>query len=164
LHNSPKLLQDVFWLPVVYSLSLYELATNACHLKRGETNHFKKYSATAHLNFAYSTELREEFDSVDPNSAASPLWNILTDGYFGFFVPGTKTFAVIGSSGGVHSGIGYEITQTNGNLCGGYCSVEPDDNYNYYWLYDVDEILSAENLADPRPYAYGQLSTYDRPR
>ena len=102
--------------------------------------------------------MRTEFDSLGSEGGASPLWNILSDGFFGFFVPGTKTFAVIGSSGGIESGIGYKITQTNGNLCGGYCTFDPDDNYNYYWLYNVDDILSAEQVSDPRPYAFGKLS------
>ncbi len=131
---------------------------NPDDLLNGQASDEPNIDATAYMNFAYSSDLRAELDAYDPESAASPLWNILTDGYFGFFIPGSKTFAVFGSSGGVESGIGYKITQTNGNLCGGYCSYDPDDNYNYYWLYDVDTILDAENVSEPRPYAFGKLS------
>ena len=54
--------------------------------------------------------------------SASPIWNFLSEAVYGFIVPGTSTFAVFGSSGGVNSGIGYKLTQDNGNLCEGYCS------------------------------------------
>ncbi len=90
-----------------------------------------------------------------PFPPADPLWNILSRGVYAFFVPGTRTFAVIGSSGGLESGIGYKAVQSDGNECGGPCSYEPDDSYNYYWLFDADAILAAANLWEPQPYAFG---------
>ena len=30
------------------------------------------------------------------------------------------------------------------------------DNYSYDWFFDVDDILAATNVYDPRPYAYGR--------
>jgi hypothetical protein len=89
---------------------------------------------------------------------APPLWNFLSKAMYGFIIPGTKTFAAIGSSGGIDSGIGYKITQDDGALSGGYSSYAARDNYNYYWLFDIDEILAAGNAYDPRPYAYGRWS------
>ncbi len=89
---------------------------------------------------------------------ASPTWNFLSRGVYGFIVPGTRTFAVVGSSGGIDSGIGYKITQDNGNLCGGYCSYKAADVYNYYWLFDLDEIASAKDPSSPRPYDSGRWS------
>ena len=74
---------------------------------------------------------------------------------YGFIVPGTRTYAVLGSTGGTSSGIGYKIRQDNDNLCGGYCAYGSDDYSNYYWLFDLDELLAAESLSDPRPYDYG---------
>jgi hypothetical protein len=41
------------------------------------------------------------------------------------------------------------------NECGGPCPYEPNDWYNYYWLYDVEEIANAANPWEPKPYAYG---------
>lgn len=90
--------------------------------------------------------------------SACDLWNHLSRAVYGVILPGTKTFAVFGSSGGVDTGIGYKITQDNGNLCGGYCSYAHKDNYNYYWLFDVDEILAAKAPHEPRPYAHGRWS------
>jgi hypothetical protein len=79
-------------------------------------------------------------------------------GTYGFIVPGTRTFAVFGSSGGVDSGIGYKITQDDGTLCGGYCSHQAADHYNYYWFFDLETILAAPAPYELRPYAFGRWS------
>ncbi len=47
-------------------------------------------------------------------------------------------------------------------MCGGPCPYTAGDSYNYYWLFDVDEILAATDVYDPRPYDYGKWSVpYD---
>ena len=127
-------------------------------LINGDASQGPQISSTAYMNFRFSSNLREEIQSYDMGPGGSRLWNMLTKGRFGFFVPGTKTFAVLGSSAGIDSGIGYKITQTNGNLCGGYCAYDPDDQYNYYWLYNIDDIIGAEEVSEPRPYSYGKIS------
>lgn len=139
-----------------YSPSLWAFDPN--DLITGDASSVPNIATTPFMNFGYSTQLRQLFDAYDPDAQASPLWNILSNGVVGFFVPGTKTFAVLGSTGGIESGIGYKITQTDGNLCGGYCSYDPADNYNYYWLYNIDDIVAANTVSDPRPYAFGKLS------
>ena len=60
------------------------------------------------------------------------------------------------ASGTLRSGGGYKITQTNGNLCGGPCPRDPSDMYPYYWLYDLNEILSASHPWNVLPYEYGE--------
>ncbi|WP_340200004.1 hypothetical protein [Ascidiimonas sp. W6] len=109
---------------------------------------------TPFMNFSFGDE-----NYITPRSddSGQDLWNYLSKGIYGFIILGTKTFAVFGSTGGITSGIGYKTTQDNGNLRGGYCSYQASDNYNYYWFFDVEEILSAENVYDPRPYAYGEF-------
>jgi len=92
-----------------------------------------------------------------PFPPADALWNQLSAGVYGFFVPGTRTFAVLGETGGLQSGIGYKATQSDGNVCGGPCQYNPADNTNYYWLYDVNDILAANNEFEPKPYEYGPL-------
>lgn len=100
---------------------------------------------------------------IDPGAlgnvegGASPMFNQLSKAMYGFIVPKTRTFAVIGRSGGIESGIGYKIDQDNGSRCAGYCSRVAGDQYNYYWLFNMDDILNAENTWDPRPYAYGPI-------
>ncbi|WP_340198576.1 hypothetical protein [Ascidiimonas sp. W6] len=107
------------------------------------------------MNFSFNDQNYITPPSNDPGEA---VWNYLAKGMYGFIVPGTRTFAVFGSAGGIDSGIGYKITQDNGNLCGGYCAYQASDYYNYYWFFDVEEILNAENVSSPRPYAYGKFS------
>ena len=89
------------------------------------------------------------------------LWTEKSNGVYGFIIPGTRTYAVIGSSGGHEFGVGYKITQDDGNVCGGYCSWKVADNYNYYWLWDVKdfvEVLSGVKTAfGLRPYEYGKF-------
>ena len=114
-------------------------------------------AATPFMNFGYGDGQFVADDALqNQQGSASPVWNYLSRGVYGFIVPGTRTFAVFGSSGGVDSGIGYKITQDDGNLCGGYFSYAAADNYNYYWLFDLEEILAAGGVSEPRPYALGR--------
>ena len=112
-----------------------------------------------HMNFPYAGRRWITPDALEQNTTgASPLWNFLSKARFGFIAPGTSTFVVVGHTGGVESGIGYKITQDNGNLCGGYCAYDADDYSNTYWLFDVNDILAASDTHLPRPYAAGYWS------
>lgn len=118
---------------------------------------------SVHMNFPYSGQrwiTPDALDTHEPgdNGGASRLWNHLSQARFGFIAPGTSTFVVVGSTGGVESGIGYKITQDDGTLCGGYCAYASDDSSNAYWLFDVNEILAADEVHLPRPYASGAWS------
>jgi len=92
-----------------------------------------------------------------PFPPADALWNQLSAGMYGFFIPGTKTFAVIGHTSALQSGMAYKALQSDGHQCGGPCPFDPADHTNYYWFYNVDDILSATNSYDPKPYAYGSF-------
>jgi len=92
-----------------------------------------------------------------PFPPSDALWNPLSAGRYGFFVPGTKTFAVVGHTAGLQSGIGYKAVQSDGNVCPGPCPYDPADYSNYYWFYNVEDILSASELYQPKPYAYGSF-------
>ena len=70
-------------------------------------------------------------------------------------MPETATFLAVGTIGGVERGIGCKITQDDGNLCGGYRPYRHDDVSNAYWMFDVNEILAADDVHLPRPDAYG---------
>ena len=121
------------------------------------------YLAPDALVYTCSQEDEGSPTICEDGASASPLWNVLSRAMYGFVVPGTRTFALFGSSAGVDTGIGYKITQTDDNLCGGPCARGADDQYNYYWFFDLDEILAASALSDPRPYAYGRWSVpFDR--
>lgn len=121
--------------------------------------------ATPHLNFPFSDHMLDlravEYapqGELGPFEPASSLWNIKSRGRYGFIIPGSRTFAVLGSSAGLENGIGYKAVQDDGNLCGGPCPYTAADRYNYYWLFDVDEILAASEVYEPRPYDFGVWS------
>ena len=99
------------------------------------------------------------FEDADAVVGENAIWTANSQASYGFIVPGTRTYLTIGASGGHNSGIGYKATQSDGNLCGGPCPYDADDRYNYYWLWDVNDLVAAMNgtldFADVRPYDYG---------
>ncbi|RJG42342.1 hypothetical protein [Motilimonas pumila] len=96
-------------------------------------------------------------------SGDNNLWTELSEAHHGFIVPGTYTYMVIGRSGGHHSGLGYKITQNNGHTCGGPCAYDSRDYYNYYWLFDMKDMIAVQQgvkqAYEIRPYDYGLLDT-----
>ena len=90
--------------------------------------------------------------------SASPIWNQLSKVRHGFIIPNTTLFLAIGSAGGIHSGIGYKITQDTGIVCSGQCTYEQSDSYNYFWLFDLNDMLLAANPWDIQPISYGKWS------
>jgi len=100
-----------------------------------------------------------EAGDLPPEVGTNDLWTVVSWAVYGFIVPGTHTYAVFGSSGGHFTGVGYKITQDNGYTCSGPCAPEYDDYYNYYWFFDVDDLVAVKNgqkLAhEVLPYSYG---------
>ena len=125
---------------------------------------YADYSSYADANFNLievngSTHPGHTFEDADAIVGENDLWTEESFVGYGLIVPGTRTYLTIGASGGHKSGMGYKPTQDNGNLCGGPCPYEASDYYNYYWLWDVNDLLAVKNgLLNPhdvRPYAYG---------
>ncbi|SHI84362.1 T9SS type A sorting domain-containing protein [Pseudozobellia thermophila] len=115
---------------------------------------------TALLDFNLSHPLHEDLGN---ESGTNDIWTHLSRATYGFIVPGTRTYLTIGSSGGHESGVCYKCVQDNGNLCGGYCTPEADDNYQYYWLWDVNDLVAVKNGSlephEVRPYDHGFFNT-----
>ncbi len=115
-------------------------------------------SSSTLLEFSLDNRLHDDLSNADLDN---DLWTHLSSAAFGFIVPGSRTYVTVGASGGHESGIGYKITQDDGNLCGGYCSYEAADVVNQYWLWDLDDLLDvrAGSIAahSVRPYAYGEF-------
>jgi hypothetical protein len=88
----------------------------------------------------------------------SPVWGPVAKVKYGFIIPETTYFLAIGWHAGVHSGIGYKITQDNGKICGGPCSYHSDDVYNYFWIFDVNDMLESEHPWLVSPISYGKWS------
>nr|MBX2878398.1 hypothetical protein [Granulosicoccus sp.] len=162
------------WSSVYSIISRYSLGPSlwsfdASALVNRGNNANMSVAARAHVNYAYSSTAPERHLSpgaldwaqqgtAGPFPQANPLWNPLSKGRYGFFVPGTRTFAVLGHTEGLQSGIGYKAVQSDGSVCPGPCPFNPEDRTNYFWFYDVDDILSATNIYDVRPYDYGEFN------
>lgn len=105
------------------------------------------------------TSFAHTFEDAQAVVGSNDLWTEVSQVSFGFIVPGTATYLTLGSSGGHNSGIGYKPTQNNGNVCGGPCAYDASDYYNYYWLWDVNDLVAVRNGSmqayNIRPYAYG---------
>ncbi|MCZ6820480.1 MAG: hypothetical protein O7G31_13460 [Calditrichaeota bacterium] len=110
------------------------------------------------LDFSLANPLH---DDLSNDSGSNKLWTHVSFAAYGFIIPNSRSYLTIGHSGGHNGGIGYKITQDNGNQCGGYCSRIASDNYNYYWLWDINDLVRVkEGKVSPssvRPYAFGQL-------
>lgn len=117
-------------------------------------------STVALVDYSLENPLDPDFYN---DSRENDIWTFLSKASFGFIVPGTRTFAAIGYSGGHEFGAGYKPMQDTGNVCGGPCSLVADDNYNYYWLYDVNDLVKVKNGEfsphELRPYEYGIFET-----
>lgn len=79
----------------------------------------EQISNTALLDFDLDNFLYdEEVYGADPHwgsvvginsDGRDNLWNYLSRAYYGFFIPGTRTYMTVGNSGGHESGVGYKI-------------------------------------------------------
>lgn len=85
-----------------------------------------------------------------------PLWGSMAKGRYGFIIPNTNYYMVVGTHAGLNDGVGYKITNDEGELGGGPDSYVAADKYSYYWLYDLNDIVNATNPHDPVPFSYGK--------
>lgn len=115
-------------------------------------------STTTLLDFSMDNPLNGDYYN---SSRENDIWTHKSKAVYGFVVPGTRTYMTFGRSGGHVSGIGYKITQSDGNVCGGYCTYDAEDNQNFYWLWDVEDLVKVKNgqmqASAVRPYDYGVL-------
>ncbi|MFT5297585.1 MAG: hypothetical protein ACI9YH_003620 [Colwellia sp.] len=90
------------------------------------------------------------------------LWTDVSQAMYGFVIPDTDFYLVIGQSGGHESGIGYKITQNTGRLCGGPCPHDQYDVYHYYWIWDMNDLLKVKQNKlkphHPKPIHYGEIT------
>ncbi len=123
-------------------------------------NATQSIETTTLLDFSLKNPLNSDLSN---DSKTNDLWTHLSMATYGFIVPGTRTYLTLGKSGGHESGVCYKCTQDNGNLCGGYCTPEANDNYQYYWLWDVNDLVAVKNGTlnpyDVRPYEHGYFDT-----
>jgi len=115
---------------------------------------------TTLLDFSLTNPLHEDLFN---NDLDNDLWTHLSRATYGFIVPGTRTYLTIGYSGGHVSGVCYKCIQDDGNSCGGYCTPQAGDENQYYWLWDLNDLLKVKNGTllpyEVRPYDYGEFNT-----
>jgi hypothetical protein len=112
------------------------------------------------LDFSLAHRLH---DDLSNESRENDLWNHLSRAVYGVIVPGTRTYATFGHSGGNVSGVGYKIVQDNDRRTGGYSSYAVKDNYHYYWLWDLNDLVRVRagemEPHEVRPYEHGVFRT-----
>ncbi len=115
--------------------------------------------AAAILDFNLTNPLNGDLYN---ESGTNDIWTHISRATYGFVIPGTRTYATIGYSGGHDSGLGYKITQNTGYVCGGPCSYDSSDNYNFYWLWDLDDLVRVKlgqlQPHEVEPYDYGRFT------
>ncbi len=126
----------------------------------GTSNVPSSLPTTRLMDFSLAHPLHPDLDN---NTRANDIWTHLSRAVYGFIVPGTRTYMTLGYSGGHQSGVCYKCTQTDGTLCDGYCAPDANDYDQFYWLWDVNDMVEVrEGRLDAhavRPYAYGPLPT-----
>jgi hypothetical protein len=117
-------------------------------------------ATTPLLDFSLAHPLHEDLRN---ESRENTLWNHLSRAVYGVILPGTRTYATFGHSGGNRSGIGYKNLRDDGSRSGGYSSYAVKDNYHYYWFWDLNDLLRVKaGVIAPhevRPYEYGIFET-----
>jgi hypothetical protein len=112
------------------------------------------------LDFSLEHPLHEDLSN---KSRKNRLWNHLSRAVYGIIIPGTRTYATFGHSGGNQSGVGYKNVRDDGSRSGGYSSYAVKDNYHYYWFWDVNDLVRVmRGEIKPHevlPYEYGVFET-----
>ena len=137
----------------VYDFSAGNSITGASPVANGST-----LSTTVALDYPLANGLTPEANLGNSGTH----WTYCSGGQIGFIVPGTRTYMVIGFSAGHSSGSAYYDPAPYDAGFKGYAPNSASDIYNYYWLFDVDDMVdvlnSVINSYDPDPYEHGQLS------
>jgi hypothetical protein len=114
---------------------------------------------TTLLDYSLSNPIGGNKD-LSNSTGSNDLWTHLTRAVYGFIIPKTRTYFVVGSTGGIKSGICYKkCNPDNGTQSGGYHSRDTSDNHFAYWMFDVEDLLKVKRgLIKPHevmPYQYG---------
>lgn len=118
-------------------------------------------SLTAILDYPYGSNSLGGDPATSWNNSGT-VFNNISSPSIGLIVPGTKTYMVIGYSGGHVSGSQYWDPHPPWSDYKGYGPNTESDLYSYYWLYNMDDLLAVKAGTDatyvPQPYEHGQMS------
>ena len=144
-------------------------------------------STSALLDFSTEYPMHDDFLNYGGASGGenNDVFNIQSKPGYGFIVPGTRTYAVLGASAGhsassnpyvgsmtdyanLNGTIFYKNedaswTDDRGKPADGYSVYDHDDKGAFYWFFDLNDILDADHTNEPRPYAYGHYNNFYSP-
>ncbi len=90
---------------------------------------------------------------------AGTIWNNMSEAAYGFILPGTSTYMVIGGGGGFVGGVTYKPTYADGTSLSGHGPTVQGEFSNNFWLYDVNDLVAVKNGTmatwEPQPYSSG---------
>jgi len=117
------------------------------------------FSTRELLGFSYDRPLHDDlFNKFGRNR----VWTHVSEAHYGFILPDSRSYVTLGFSGGHEGGVEYKPVRDDGEQCGGYCSTRINDNYNYYWLWDVADMLAVKRGEkaphEIKPYEHGKLN------
>lgn len=85
-------------------------------------------------------------------AATGQAWTHMSEAYYGFVVPNTDTYMVLGFSGGHSSGTDYYDPAPPWGGEKGYGPVTQSDVDNHYWLFKVSDLAKVKNGTLTNPY------------
>jgi hypothetical protein len=97
--------------------------------------------------------------TLPPESLRNDLNSLINGGWIGFVVPGTDTFLVLGAQLGNEFGNGYKKDNFQGTLPnnGGGAPFDVNDQDNYYWAFNLNDIAGIADIYDLLPFEYGRF-------
>lgn len=100
---------------------------------------------------------RTEFEDLGyrPDTVANDMYTIASGANFGFIVPGTRTYLTFGRMTGRRYGLLYKVMTFDGSISHGGSPLDKSDMDNYFWAYDVNDLVGQTNPWDAVPYDYG---------
>ncbi|TXD33770.1 hypothetical protein FRC96_14950 [Lujinxingia vulgaris] len=109
------------------------------------------------LDYSLANPLHHDLNN---DQGDNDIWTHLSRATFGFIPPGSRTYLVIGKSGGHQSGVCYKcIPEGRTSTCAGNCARDATDYATFFWAFDIDDLLdvkAGEKLPhEVRPFAYG---------
>ncbi len=133
-------------------------------LDNGSDNSFIGNLATKSERVA-ALEGVESSQSV-PANLQNDLWTSAAHARFGFVIPNTSTYLVLGNNAGRRFGIGYKAFYADADgfvVSPGNAPLVRSNRGSWYWAFDVDDILAATttNPSSIRPY---QTAVFDDSR
>ena len=101
------------------------------------------------LDFSIKHPLHKDLNN---DSGENKWWTEVSGAKYGFIIPNTDYYLTIGNSGGHKHGLAYKYKRPDGTVCGGSCPKDKNDYSNYYWLWDMNDLVAVKRGFTPAHY------------